>query len=227
MKPGQKIKCVPPSSPLDSKEIKPVNLKAHQPWIFIGRTDTTAEAPKLWPPDMKSQLIGKDPHAGKDWGQEKKWVTEDEMFEWHHWLNGHVFEQTQGDSEGQAGQTCCSSQGCKEFGMSNWTTTATPSSPGEGNKNPQGSSFQNPCPLGQFPKPMFPLQWLRVGQSVAIENVFPFLKQNCWQYYPELACQMFQLTKRKSILPGDKDRNSTYNFPVSWRRYNMNLWPGA
>ena len=82
-------------SPLDCKEIKPVHPKGHQPWIFIERTDAEAEAPILWPPDAKKQLIGKDPDAGKDWGQEEKGATEDEMIGWHHRLNGHEFEQRQ------------------------------------------------------------------------------------------------------------------------------------
>ena len=82
-------------SPLDSKEIKPVNSKGNQSWIFIGRTDAEAEAPILWPPDAKSWLTGKDPDAGKDWRQEEKGMTEDKMVGWHHWLNGHEFEQTQ------------------------------------------------------------------------------------------------------------------------------------
>ena len=77
-------------SPLEYKEIKPVNPKENQFWIFIGRTD--AEAAILWPPDSKSQLIGKDADAGKDWRQEEKGMTEDEMVGWHHWLNGHEFE---------------------------------------------------------------------------------------------------------------------------------------
>ena len=81
-----------PESPLDSKEIKPVNPKGSQSWIFTGRTD--AEAAVLWPPDMNSQLTGKHPDAGKDWGQEEKGVTEDEMVGWHHQLNGNEFEQT-------------------------------------------------------------------------------------------------------------------------------------
>ena len=79
-------------SPLDSQEIKPVTPKVNQPWIFIGRTE--AEAPIIWPPDAKNQLIGKDPDAGKHWGQEEKKATEDEMVGWHHWLNGHESEQT-------------------------------------------------------------------------------------------------------------------------------------
>ena len=82
-------------SPLDSKEIKAVNSKENQTWIFIGRTDVEAEAPILWPPDAKSWLIWKDPDVGKGWGQEEKWVTEDEMIGWHHQLSRHEFEQTQ------------------------------------------------------------------------------------------------------------------------------------
>ena len=79
-------------SPLDCKEIQPVHPKGNQSWIFIGRTDAEAETPILWPPDLKSWLIWKDPDAGKDWGQEEKGTTEDEMVGWHHWLKGHEFE---------------------------------------------------------------------------------------------------------------------------------------
>ena len=79
-------------SPLDCKEIKPVNPKGNQSWIFIGRTDVEAVIPILWPPDAKNWLIGKDPHARKDWRQEEKGMTEDEMVGWHHQLNGHEFE---------------------------------------------------------------------------------------------------------------------------------------
>ena len=108
-------------SPLDSKEIKPVNPKGNQPWIFIGRT----EAPILWPPDVKSQLIGKNPDAGQDWGQMEKRVTEDEMVGWHHWLNGHEFAQTLVDGEGQGSLVCCSPWGPKESDTTdNWTVTA-------------------------------------------------------------------------------------------------------
>ena len=104
-------------SPLDCKEIKPVNPKGNQSWIFIGRTDDEAEAPILWPPDAKSWLIGLDRDTGKDWGQEEKRVIEDEMFGWYHWLNGHEFEQTLGDSEGHGSLACCSSSGHKELDM--------------------------------------------------------------------------------------------------------------
>ena len=99
--------------PLDSKEIKLVNPKGNQPWIFIRRTD--AEAPILWPTDAKSQLIGNNPDAGKDWGQEEKRTTEDEMVGWHHRLNGHEFEQTLEDGEGQGSLVCCSPWGCEEL----------------------------------------------------------------------------------------------------------------
>ena len=78
-------------SPLDSREIKPVNPKENQPWIFIGKTDAETEASILWPPDVNSQLIGKDPDAGKDQGQEENGVTEDEMVGWHHQYNEHEF----------------------------------------------------------------------------------------------------------------------------------------
>ena len=86
---------------MDSKEVKPVNPKGNQPWIFTGRTN--AEAPILWPPDAKSILIGKDCDVGKDRRQEEKGTTENKMVGWHHWLNGHKLEQTQGDSERQSG----------------------------------------------------------------------------------------------------------------------------
>ena len=81
-------------SPLDSKETKPVNPKGNQLWILIGRIDAEVEALRLWPPDAKSQLIRKDSDSGKDWRQEEKGTTEDEMVGWHHQLNGHEFEQT-------------------------------------------------------------------------------------------------------------------------------------
>ena len=81
-------------SPLDFKEIQPVHSKGDQPWVFFGRNDAKAETPVLWPPHAKSWLIGKDSDAERDWGQEKKGTTEDEMAGWHHWLNGHEFEWT-------------------------------------------------------------------------------------------------------------------------------------
>ena len=100
-------------SPLDSKEIKPVNPKGSQSWIFTGKTDAEAEALIHWTPDAKCQLTYID--AGKDWRQKEMRVTEDEMVGWHHWLNGHGFEQTPGDGEGQGRLACCSSWGCEEL----------------------------------------------------------------------------------------------------------------
>ena len=94
-------------SPLVRKKIKPVNPKGNQPWIFTGRTDAKSEAPILGPPDVKNWLIGQNPDAGKDWRQEEKEATEDEMVGWHYWLNGHEFEQAPGDSEGQGGLVRC------------------------------------------------------------------------------------------------------------------------
>ena len=107
---------------LDCKEIQPVHPKGDQSWVFIGGTDAKAETPLLWPPDAKNWLIGKDPDAGRDWGQEEKGTTEDEMAEWHHRLDGHEFEWIPG--VGQGGLACCSSWGCKESDMTeqlNWT----------------------------------------------------------------------------------------------------------
>ena len=87
--------------PLDCEEIKPVNPNGNHLWILTGRTEAEAEAPTVWPPDARCQLTGKDPDAGRDWGQEEKGMTEDEMVGWHHWLSGHEFGQTPGESEGQ------------------------------------------------------------------------------------------------------------------------------
>ena len=104
-------------SPLDSKEIKPINPKRNQPLISIGRTDAEVEALILWPTYVKNRLIGKDPNARKDWQQKEKRVTENEMVGWHHWLNRHAFDQTLGDSEGQESLACCISWGHKESDM--------------------------------------------------------------------------------------------------------------
>ena len=111
-------------SPLDCQEIKPVNLKGNQPWIFFGRTDAEAEAPILWPPDAKNWLTGKDPDAGKDWMLVEKGKTLDEMLGWHHQLDGHELQQAPGVGDGQVGLVCCSSWGIKESDMTeqlNWT----------------------------------------------------------------------------------------------------------
>ena len=111
-----------PESPLDSKEIKLVNLKGNQPWILIGRTDAEAETPVFWSPDVNSWLIGKVPDAAKDWGQNEKSVSDTEIAGWHHWCNGHELGQTSGDDEGQGDLMCYSPWGCKtQMWLSNWT----------------------------------------------------------------------------------------------------------
>ena len=120
-------------SPLDCKEVQPVLSKGDQSWEFIGRTDGKAETPILWPPHAKSWLIGKDSDAGRDWGQEEKGTTEDEMAGWHHRLDGHECEWTPGVGDGQGGLACCDSWGHKESNMTeqlnqtelNWNNDAT------------------------------------------------------------------------------------------------------
>ena len=107
-------------SPLDSKEIQLVHPKGNQSWIFIGRIDTEAETPILWPPGMKNWLIWKDPDAGKDWRWEEKGITEDEMVGWHHQLNGHEFEQAPGVGDRQRSLASYSPWGRKESDMTEW-----------------------------------------------------------------------------------------------------------
>ena len=109
---------------MDRKEIQPVHSKWDQSWVFFGRNDAKAETPVLWPPHAKSWVIRKDPDAGRDWGQEEKGMTEDEMAGWHHWLDGHESEWTQGAGDGQGGLVCCDSWGRKESDTTerlNWT----------------------------------------------------------------------------------------------------------
>ena len=111
-------------SPLDCKEIQPVHPKGDESWMFFGRTDVEAETPILWPPDVESWLIWKDPDAGNDWGQEEKGMTEDEMVGWHHRHNGDGFGWTPGVGDGQGGLACCGSWGRKELDTTerlNWT----------------------------------------------------------------------------------------------------------
>ena len=107
-------------NPVDNKEIKPVNPKGNQSWVFIVMTDAEAEVPIFWPPDVKNWLIGKDPDAGKDWRQEEKGTIEDEMIGWHRGLSGCEFEQTLGDGEGQDSLVCCGPWGWKESDTTEW-----------------------------------------------------------------------------------------------------------
>ena len=116
-------------SPLDFKEIQPIHSEGDQSWVFFGRNDAEAETPVLWPPHAKSWLIGKDSDAGRDWGQEEKGTTEDEMAGWHHWLDGREFEWTLGVGDGQGGLVCCNLWGRKESDTTerlNWTELKIP-----------------------------------------------------------------------------------------------------
>ena len=106
--------------PWTARQIQPVHPKGNQSWMFTGRTDAETETPILWPPDAKSWLIGKDSDAGKDWRQEEKGTTEDEMVGWHHRLDGHEFEQALGFVDGQGGLACCSAWGRKELDTTEW-----------------------------------------------------------------------------------------------------------
>ena len=107
-------------SPLDCKEILPIHSEGDQPWDFFGRNDAKAETPVLQPPHVKSWLIGKDSDAGRDWGQEEKGTTENEIAGWHHWLDGHESEWTPGVGDGQEGLACCNSWDRKELDTTEW-----------------------------------------------------------------------------------------------------------
>ena len=178
-------------NPLDWKEIKPFNPKGNLSWIFTGRTDAEAEAPLLWSPDAKSWLIWKDPDAGKDWRQEETGTTKDEMIWWHHWLNGHEFQQALGVGDGQGSLECYSPRGCKKLDMTewlNWTDTYcihglprccyvrdTGSIPGWGRSH--GGEHSNPLlysclenPMGEEPGRVESIGSQRVRHNWAIEH---------------------------------------------------------
>ena len=136
-------------SPLDSKEITAVNSKENWPWIYIGRTNAEGEASIIWSPDAKSQIIGKNPDAMKDWEQEEKGATENEKVGWHQLLNRHEFEQTFGDSERKWSLACYSSWGCKEWTwLSDWTRTTNTKEKSRTVANPVMISKNLPCGKG-------------------------------------------------------------------------------
>ena len=151
-------------SPLDCKEIQPVHPKGDQSWVFIGRTDAEAEPPILWPPHMKSWLIGKDPDAGRDWGQEEKGTTEDEMAGWHHRLNGHEFEWTPGVGDGQGGLACWDSWGHKELDTTerlNWLTDWTTVPATNSTTYPVAVSYSlSALPAYSYPWNVFVIIWV-------------------------------------------------------------------
>ena len=163
-------------SPLDCKEIQLVNPKGNQSWIFIGRTDAEVEAPILWPPDAKNWLTGKDPDAGKDWRQEEKGMTEDEMVGWHHWHNEHEFEQAPGVGDGQGIPILvCSPWGHKESDMTErliWTELNSAYK-----LNKQGDNIQPWCtPFPILNQSVVPCLVLTVASSPA----YRFLWRQIW-----------------------------------------------
>ena len=150
-------------SPLDCKEIQPVYPKGDQ--LFTGRTDVEAETPLLWPPDAKSWLTWKDPDAGKDWGQEEKGTTEDEMVGWHHGLNGHGFGWTPGVGDGQEGLACCGSWGRKESDTTEWLNwTETVALQALLSMGFPGQEYWRGLPFISFSRgPSWPRNWTRVS----------------------------------------------------------------
>jgi len=153
-------------SPLNRKEIKPVNPKGNQSWIFIGRTD--AEAPILWPPDVKSWLIGQDPDAGKDWRQEEKRTTEDEMVGCHHWLNWHEFEQVPEDGEGQGSLVCCSPWSHKELDMTEQLISNSNHKKSPESRHRRNITQHNKGHIWQTHSKYYP-QWCKI-QCISPEN---------------------------------------------------------
>ena len=143
---------------LDCKEIQPVHPKVNQSWIFIGRIDAEAETPILWPLNVKSRLIGKDPDAGNYWRQEVKGVTEDEMVGWHHQLNGCESEQTLGDSEGHGSLACCSPWGCKVLNTIEW----------QNNNNNNNYSYRNLWP-NDFP--LAQAHWCKIKMEKIMRRI--------------------------------------------------------
>ena len=138
--------------PLDCKEIQPVHPRGNQSWVFIGRTDVKAEIPIFWPPDVKSELIWKDPDAGKVWGQEEKGKTEDEMVRWHHRHNGHGFGWTPGVGDGQGGLGFCISWGGKAWGTTeqlNWTEQLVKNPPAMRETWVQSLGWEDPLEKGK------------------------------------------------------------------------------
>ena len=119
---GSQERKTGPKTPLECKEIQLVYSEGDQPWDFFGRNDAKAETPVLWPPHAKSWFTGKDPDAGRDWGQEEKGTTEDEMAGWHHWLNGRESQWTLGVADGQGGLACCDFMGSQRVRrLSDWS----------------------------------------------------------------------------------------------------------
>ena len=164
------------------KEIKPVNPEGNQSWIFIGRTHAEAEAPIPWPPKVKKWLTGKDPDAGKDWRQEEKGTTEDDIVGWHHWLDGLEFEQALGVSDGQGRLACCSPWGCKEsdtIEWLNWTDVCVHKRCHPGSDYMRGEARAWQLSLEQCQ------EWLQVGgRKRGLKALWPWFRQTLWGKLP-------------------------------------------
>ena len=192
---------------LDCKEIQPVHSEGDQPWDFFGRNDAKAETPVLWPPHAKNWLIGKNSDAGRDWGQEEKGTTEDEMAGWHHWLDGRESAWTPGVGDGQGGPACCDSWGRKESDTTerlNWTElgnfvgvawllihiwlSATPWTAARWllHPPPPPRVFSNSCPLSQWCYPT--ISFSAVSFSFCLPS-FPASR--------ERSCKLFSVVKNK------------------------------
>ena len=162
-------------STLDSKGIQPMTPKGNQSWIFIGRTDAEAETPILWPPDEKNWLIGKDPDAGKDWRREEKGTTEDEMVGWHHWLDGHEFEQPPGVGDGQGNLACWQSIGLQVV-RHDWATELKLRKASQDNH--RGLTWAGPvlwaaCGPWRLPRWLQPLRLMWQGlQGILAQRIF-------------------------------------------------------
>ena len=155
-------------SPLHCKEIQPVHPKGNRSWIFTGRTDAEAETLIFWPLDAKSWLIWKDPHAGKDWGQEEKRTTEDEMVGWHHQFNGHGFGWTLGVGDGQGGLACCGSWGRKG---SDTTERLNFTEPGRKDWSPSSHNWTNSWPCSNRNSSQNIVKFLQCAEKIVTLNL--------------------------------------------------------
>ena len=174
-------------SPLDCKEIQLVHPKGDQPWVFFGRNDAKAETPVLWPPDVKSWLIGKDSDAGRDWVQEEKGTTEDEMSGWHQQLDRLEFEWTPGDGDGQGGLECCDSWGRKKSDTTEWLNWT---------KSKLFSCLKSYITIQKVRKEL----GREVGGAFRMGNTCTLLADSCWSMAkPVQYCKVKNKTKQKHL----------------------------
>ena len=200
---------------LNCKEIQPVHPKGNQSWIFIGRSDTKAEAPILWPPDAENWLIGKDPDSGKDRSQEEKGMTEDEMVGWHHRLNGHELKQSPGAGNGLESLACCSLWGSRESDMTerlNWIELPPPRTHRDvtGSGSPSSSWPHPPKSSSPWPKDRCvcaPASGLEAASFIHLEREGPGLL-TCWGHYNLNTNCHKRLKREKSFLHTHTEEHS-------------------